>query len=49
MTRKEVMQFRGGVMYDSSSKKIMDNVEGSVKILMPVEVRRSTRWGMWYD
>lgn len=49
MARKEVMQFRGGVMYDSSGKKIMDNVEGSVKILMPVEVRHSTRWGMGYN
>lgn len=47
--KEEVMQFRGGVMYDSSGKKIMDNVEGSVKILMTVEVKHSTRWGMGYE
>ena len=47
--KEEVMQFRDGAMYDSSGKKIMDNVEGSVGILMPVEARRSTRLRMGDD
>ena len=47
--KEEVMQFRDGAMYDSSGKKIMDNVEESVGILMLVEVRRSTRLRMGYD
>lgn len=47
--KEEVMQFRDGAMYDSSGKKIMDNVEGGVGILMPVEARRSTRLRMGDD
>lgn len=47
--KEEVMQFRDGAMYDSSGKKIMDNVEGRVGILMLVEARRSTRLRMGYD